>query len=260
MQSKIITIDGGSASGKGTIARMLAREFNFNYLNSGALYRIVAYECKQQGIFEQIKIEKKDVLERTGLVEAMAATPTRGPEQENFFSENIINKIVQIGQNLAPIFLDEKVILDGIDIWPIIRTEEMGKLASEISIIPELRQALTTFQRNCADIENAPHGLVAEGRDMGTKIFPDSKIKIFLNASAETQAKRRLKDELAHDPSATYENILEKIKARDKRDKERAHGALTIAEGAFVIDTDNLNIEQVFDLAKNYCKRILEKN
>lgn len=226
MQANIITIDGGSASGKGTIARMLAKEFNFSYLNSGALYRIVAYKCKQEGIFDQIKIERKD----------------------------IINKIAKIGQNIAPIFLDEQVILDGTDIWPTIRTEEMGKLASEISHIPELRSALVDFQRKCAD---APIGLVAEGRDMGTKIFTDAPVKIFLNASAETQAKRRWKDELAHDPSATYEKILEKIIARDKRDKERAHGALLIAESAFVIDTDNLNIEEVFKQAKSYCIDVL---
>ena len=216
----IIARDGPSASGKGTISRKLAEHFNFNYLNSGSLYRLTAHIAKQKGV--------------------------------NFSDEK---EIVKIGANLSPIFLGEKVLIDDIDIWPEISKEEAGKLAAEISPITELRGALFTFQRS--QIKNP--GLVAEGRDMTSEVFTDAKIKIYLDATPEVQAKRRLKDEQDKNINTTYEELLETMKKRDYADKNRKMGALKIVPEALYIDTSNLNREEVFEIAKNYCEKILNK-
>ncbi len=216
----IIAIDGPSASGKGTISRKLAEYFNFNYLNSGSLYRLTAYIAKNKNI--------------------------------DFKNED---EIVKIGANLSPIFLGEKVLIDGIDIWPEISKEGSGKLAAEISPIIELRETLFTFQRS--QIKNP--GLVAEGRDMTSEVFTDAKIKIYLDATPEVQARRRLKDEQDKNINTTYEELLESMRKRDYVDKNRKMGALRIVPDALYIDTSNLNREEVFEIAKNYCEKILNK-
>ncbi len=216
----IIAIDGPSASGKGTISRKLAEYFGFNYLNSGSLYRLTAYIAKNKNIdFDNQK------------------------------------EIVKIGANLSPIFLGEKVIIDEVDIWPEISKEEAGKLAAQISPIIELRKVLYNFQRS--QIKNP--GLVAEGRDMTSEVFIDAKIKIYLDATPEVQAKRRLKDEQDKNINTTYEELLETMRRRDHADKNRSMGALKLVEDALYIDTSNLNREEVFEIARNYCEEILNK-
>ncbi len=220
MKINIIAIDGPSASGKGTIARRLAEHFKFNYLNSGSLYRLTAYMAKQQNIsFE---------------------------DQE---------KIIKIGANLSPIFFGEEVIVDGVDIWPEISKEKIGKLAALISPIPELRSALFNFQRS----QIKSPGLVAEGRDMTSEVFTDAKIKIYLDATPKVQAKRRLKDEQDKNINATYEDLLETMRKRDYADKNRSVGALKLVPEALYIDTSNLTREEVFEIAKNYCENVLLK-
>lgn len=216
----IIAIDGPSASGKGTIARKLAKHFNFNYLNSGSLYRLTAYAAKQKDIsFEDHK------------------------------------NIIKIGANLSPIFLDEKVIINDIDVWPEISKEEVGKLAAIISPIPELRSTLFNFQRS----QVKSPGLVAEGRDMTSQVFKDAIIKIYLDATPEVQARRRLKDEQDKNINATYEDLLETMKKRDYADKNRNIGALKLVPDALYIDTSDLTCDEVFEKAKSYCEDILLK-
>lgn len=216
----IIAIDGPSASGKGTISRKLAEYFGFNYLNSGSLYRLTAHIAKQKGI--------------------------------DFSDEK---EIVKIGANLSPIFLGETVLVDNVDIWPEISKEEAGKLAAQISPIVELRKTLFTFQRSQIKMP----GLIAEGRDMTSEVFIDAKIKIYLDATPEVQAKRRLKDEQDKNINTTYEELLESMRKRDYVDKNRSMGALKIMSDALYIDTSNMNKEEVFELAKNYCEKILNK-
>jgi cytidylate kinase len=214
----IIAIDGPSASGKGTVARRLAKHFNFNYLNSGSLYRLTAYIAKERNI-----------------------------------SHDDHEEIIKIGANLSPIFLDEKVLIDDVDVWPHISKEEIGAAAAKISPIPDLRKSLYSFKRSLIK----GNGLVAEGRDMASEVFKDAKIKIYLDATPEVQAKRRLKDEQEKDIEVTYEGLLEKMRARDHADKNRPVGALKITEDAYYIDTSSLSREEVFELIKNHCDKML---
>jgi cytidylate kinase len=214
----IIAIDGPSASGKGTVARRLAKHFNFNYLNSGSLYRLTAYIAKERNI-----------------------------------SHDDHQEIIKIGANLSPIFLDEKVLIDNVDVWPHISKEDVGLAAAKISPIPELREVLHSFKRSL--IKDG--GLVAEGRDMTSKVFIDAKIKIYLDANLEAQTKRRLRDEQEKNINTTYEELLEKIRDRDHADKNRPVGALKITEDAYYVDTSNLTQEEVFELIKNHCDKIL---
>ena len=211
----IIAIDGTSSSGKGTIAYRLAQYLGFNYLNSGALYRLVAYEALSSGI------ELDD-------------------------TERLIN----IAKNLEVTFEDRMVIVNGDDIWPIIGTQTYGNPASIVSRIPEVRYAL--FERQRAMIQ-AP-GLVAEGRDMCTNVFKDAKVKIYFDADPQVRAQRRFKDEEAIHSGKTLEQIFEEILARDERDKNKEVGALFPAEDARIIDSTQLDREQVLEACIAWCE------
>ncbi len=215
----IIAIDGPTACGKGTIARMLAKHFGYHYLNVGSLYRLTAYLAKQKNI------DAKNIVE-----------------------------IVKIGESLrgasAPLFIDEQVVIGGMDVWGEISKEEIGKLASLISPIRELRQALYDFERSQIKLP----GLVAEGRDMTSEVFKDAHIKIYLDASPEEQAKRRWKDEQSKNSGITFERLVQIMEERNNSDKNREHGKLEIVPEAYYIDTSNLDVEGVFKLALDYAK------
>jgi CMP/dCMP kinase len=211
----IIAIDGTSSSGKGTVAYKLAQYFGFHYLNSGALYRLVAYEAISSGI-----------------------------EFDN--TELLIN----IAKNLDVVFEDKKVIVNGDDVWPIISTQTYGNPASIVSRIPEVRYALHEAQRNMI---KAP-GLVAEGRDMCTNVFEDAQVKIYLDADPKARASRRfLEEEKAH-TGKTFEQIYEELLARDERDKNKEVGALYPAEDALIIDSTDMNREEVLEACIAWCK------
>lgn len=210
----IIAIDGTSASGKGTIAYKLAQHFGFNYLNSGALYRLVAYEALTKGV----AFDDKDAL-------------------------------VQIAKELEPIFEDKKVLLHGNDIWPIIGTQTFGNPASIVSRIPEVRYALQESQRNMI---KSP-GLVAEGRDMCTHVFKDAHVKIYFDADPNIRAERRFKDEESAKSGKTFEQILEEILARDERDKNKEVGRLYPAEDALILDSTNMSREEVLERCIAWC-------
>lgn len=218
----VIAVDGPSASGKGTVAQLVAEALGFGYLDSGALYRVVAFAAKQNNI------DWSDA-------EAVAACAGKLDIQ----------------------FKNTQVYLNNIDISEDIRTEEMGKGASQVAVHAPLRAALVDLQHN---FRQAP-GLVADGRDMGTVIFPDAELKVFLTASTETRADRRYKQLLGKGLPANYESILLDLQERDARDKGRASAPLLMAKDAILLETDNLTIaEAVNTVLQNFKHKKLNKN
>lgn len=211
----IIAIDGTSSSGKGTIAYKLAHYLGYNYLNSGALYRLVAYEAISSGI----ELDNTDLL-------------------------------VNIAKNLDVTFEDKKVIVNGDDVWPIISSQTYGNPASIVSRIPEVRYALTEAQRAMA---KAP-GLVAEGRDMCTNIFKDATVKFYFDADPQIRAKRRYMDEENMHSGKTFEMIYEEIMQRDERDMNKEVGRLYPAEDAKIIDSTHMNREEVLEACIAWCE------
>ncbi len=220
----VVTIDGPSGSGKGTICQMLARQLGWHLLDSGALYRIV------------------------GLAAEKSAT--------DFDDEQAL---AELAANLDVEFLPGKVgepaavILDGETISEQVRAETTGALASKVAVHNGVREALKSLQRSFA---KAP-GLVADGRDMGTVIFTDAPVKIYLTASAEERAERRYKQLLAQGESVNLAALLEDIQRRDERDMNRTVAPLKPADDAVVIDSTATAIEDVFQrvlsLVKAHC-------
>jgi cytidylate kinase len=199
----VIAIDGPSASGKGTVAQLVASSLGFHYLDSGALYRIVAFAAQQNNI---------------AWSDALALTACT--------------------KKLKIEFINEQVLLNNQDVSNEIRTEEIGKGASQVAVHAPLRAALVDMQHGFC---KAP-GLVADGRDMGTVIFPEAELKVFLTASTETRALRRFKQLQGKNQSANYENILQDLTERDARDKNRTSAPLLMADDAILLETNNVGI------------------
>ncbi len=251
----IIAIDGTTASGKGSLARRLAAHYKYNYLNSGALYRLTAYVLKN----EEFDFDKYHSLRK----ERESEIEKHKNNQENNFENgqtsyiedptytDMENKVTKAGEYLSPIFIDKKVIVNDIDVWPIISTQEYGNYAAKISPTLRLREALYMYQRN----QIKSPGLVAEGRDMTGVVYSDAACKIYLDASPEERAKRRLKDEALEDSGKhkDYDDVLAEIHDRDTKDKNRHHGALTIVADAYYLDNTNLNMEQTLQKAIECC-------
>jgi cytidylate kinase len=204
----VIAIDGPAASGKGTVAARVAAALGFAYLDSGALYRLVALAAVRSGI-------PLDQPERLGTLAAV----------------------------LPVVFRDGEVFLAGELASEDIRTQEAGAAASRVAAYPAVRSALLARQRAFRQ----PPGLVAEGRDMGTVVFPDAKLKVFLTASAEARAERRYKQLIDKGLSANMLGLLEEIRERDARDSTRAAAPLKPAVDAVSLDTTTLSIEQAVD-------------
>ena len=218
MTVPVITIDGPAASGKGTIAERAARALGFHYLDSGALYRLAALASLEAGI---------DLSD--------------GPAAE------------AVARNLKPLFRDSRIWLEGRDVTEAIRTEKVGVAASQVAAIPGVRKALFDLQRNAAE---AP-GLVADGRDMGTVVFPDAPVKIFLDASSQERAHRRMLQLQEKGFSVNFERLLAEIEERDYRDRNRAVAPLVPAADALVLDSTRLSIEQVIEKALQYARQKL---
>ena len=219
----IIAIDGPAGSGKSTVAKLVAKKLGFLYLDTGAMYRAVAYKMKKENLSEKELIEKLDSIDL---------------------------KLLDTDKGI-------KVILDGEDITGKIRTEEIGKLASRIAKIPEIREKLVQLQRKIAlEAKNA----VLEGRDIGTVVFPDAELKIFMTASPEERAKRRYLQLKEKGENPSYEDILKSVLERDKADMERKIAPLKPAKDAIVIDTTNKTIEKVVNIIVSKAKEILKKN
>ena len=206
----VIAIDGPSASGKGTVAQIVAEKLGYHYLDSGALYRIVALAAFELSIDWQ--------------------------------AEDDIAKLVS---QLSIKFEHGETYLNDADVSEKIRTEQMGQGASKVAAHPLVRIALVDLQHS---FRQAP-GLVADGRDMATVIFPDAKIKIFLSASAEVRAERRYKQLINKGLEADYQAILKDLQDRDARDSQRTVAPLQQAPDAILLETSNLTIEQAVNEA-----------
>ena len=216
----VITIDGPSGAGKGTIAQMLALDLNWNILDSGALYRTLAYFMLEQEIEIQDFEENKEFIKESFIVT---------------FDPGIVGEPV-------------KVIFNDNDITNKVRTEEIAKKTSDLATLPMIREFIKPCQR---DFMTLP-GLIADGRDMGTVIFSDAKHKIFLTASIEERAKRRQAQLKRQGSKVNMRLLLQELEERDKKDTERTHSPLKPADGSVIVDTSNLSPEGVVKEIKQY--------
>ncbi|MGV3469942.1 (d)CMP kinase [Limnobacter sp.] len=205
----VIAIDGPTASGKGTVAALVAAKLAYHYLDSGAIYRVLAVAAAQADL---------------------------DPD-----SPDDLQHIISMAANLPVKFHGDRVLLQDIDVSEAIRTEEAGVMASRLAVVPEVRAGLLQRQR---DFRQAP-GLVADGRDMGSVVFPDSVLKVFLTASAQVRAERRVKQIEGRGQQADFQAIFNDLMARDKRDSERAVAPLKPCDDALVLDCSNMPIDQV---------------
>jgi len=217
----IITIDGPSASGKGTIAQLVAKKLGFHYLDSGSLYRLVALKSMQSHV---------DI---------------HNTEQ-----------LAEIARNLNVVFKNENIYLDDSIVTDAIRAEQCGTLASQLAAHPQVREALTERQRSFCQ---SP-GLVTDGRDMGSVIFPDAILKIFLTASADIRAQRRYKQLIEKGINANITDLLQDIQKRDERDSNRSIAPLRQGADARLLDTTSLTISQAQDAVLSWYNEIYAKN
>jgi len=213
----VITVDGPVSSGKGTVARRLALRLGWHLLDSGALYRLTGYCASAQGV---------DLHDEMSLVPLAQSLPVVFREQAD----------------------ETQILLDGEDVSRIIRQESVGEMASQVAVLPGVRAALLDRQRCFAQ---AP-GLVADGRDMGTVVFPDAPLKIFLTASPEERARRRYNQLKEKGFSANLAALVEDIRTRDARDTHRSVAPLVAAQDAVVIDSTDMTVDEVLS-------RILEQ-
>lgn len=224
--SFIIAVDGPGGAGKGELTKRLAAHYDFNLLDSGAIYRVLAYAARKAGL----ALFDEDSLEQQALV-----------------------------LNLSFMTQDDgvHVILNNEDISAAIRTEQAGADASKVAALPKVRNALLQRQRDFAQLGK---GLVADGRDMGTVVFPQAQVKIFLDASCEVRAQRRVLQLQQSGKSADFETVLQEIKERDNRDRNRAVAPLKASKDAITIDSSNISIDEMVAIAINYIDSILAQH
>ena len=216
----IVAIDGPAGTGKGTIASLVSKRLNFTYIDTGAMYRCVALQMIRDGIGLDADIEIiKELLGRVKIT-----------------FKNIEEK--------------QHVFLNGEDVSDLIRTPQINEIVSPVSAIKEIRIKLVELQRELG----AEGDVIMEGRDITTVVFPNAEVKIYLTADAEERAMRRYKELVAKGVETTYEETLESINKRDYNDMHKEMGALQIAEGAEVVDTTHMSIEEVYETVK----RIIE--
>jgi len=211
-QSTVITVDGPSGSGKGTICRLLSQKLGWNLLDSGALYRLTALAARHHGVD----------LDDVEALQVLAA--------------HLDVRFVASGDDS-----DVQIFLEGEEVTKAIRAEDVGLDASKVAAQQPVRSALLSRQR---DFAQAP-GLIADGRDMGTVVFPDAVLKIYLDASAEERAQRRYKQLIDKGVGASLEDILQDLRARDDRDMNRSAAPLKPAEDAIRLDSTSMSIDEV---------------
>ncbi len=215
----VITVDGPGGAGKGELTKRLAKALDYELLDSGAIYRVLAYAARKAGL-------------------------------ALFDEESLVQEAAVLNLAFDPQDDGVHVLLNGEDVSKAIRTEEAGVNASKVAALPEVRKALLQRQR---DFDQG-RGLVADGRDMGTVVFPKAPVKIFLTASAQVRAQRRVLQLEQKGASADFDEILKEIQDRDERDTKRAASPLVPAEDATVIDSTNLSIDEVFNQAMELVK------
>lgn len=213
-RNPVITIDGASGTGKGVVTHRVAKKLGWGLLDSGVLYRVLAYAAEKHAIHFEDEPKLTDLANDLAIV---------------FHAPSLSDP--------------PRIIFEDEDVTSLIRTEKMGNAASKVGAFPQVRQALLARQRAFRQ----PPGLVTDGRDMGTIVFPDAELKIFLTASPEERAKRRyhqLKEIGIH---VNVGDLVHELKERDQRDQARAHAPLKPADDAICIDTDHLTIKEVVD-------------
>jgi len=214
MEFKIIAIDGPSGVGKSTISNLLAERLGFFYVDTGAMFRCLAWNWEKNGC----------------------------PENKE--------SLLTLGNQTEIIFNKEEIICNGTDVTHLIRTEHISRQASKISVFPSIREIMKKQQREIVEkIQKLKkyHGAVLEGRDIGTIVFPGAEFKFFLDASPEVRAKRRLTQINADGGNSNYEEILEALNNRDFQDKNRKVAPLKPAKDAIIIDTASLSVSQVLE-------------
>lgn len=212
----IVTIDGPAGAGKSTTAKAVAEKTGLPYLDTGALYRAVAWKLDKEGV---------------------------APEDGEKIAETLKDFKIEVAGG--------KVTADGEDVTRAIRTARVDSIVSAYAARPEVRDALTGFQR-----AQAANGLVADGRDMGTVIFPDAELKIFLTASAEERARRRCTEREAKGESADYDEILKQVIERDRYDMTREIAPLRPAQGCVILDSTDMSAAEVVDAIASLAKEI----
>ncbi len=221
----VIAIDGPAASGKGAVAQAVAERLGFHYLDSGAIYRAAALAIARSGL----NVDSPNL-----------------PEDD----------VVRIASSMNLSFRSGNIYIANQNVTDTIRSEECGKNASKIAVLAKLRQALLELQHSF----RRPPGLVAEGRDMGTVVFPDAELKIFLTASAQIRAERRHKQLMEKGINATIKDLLGEIEARDARDFGRSVAPLRASESTIPIDTSTLDLTQSIDAVLKLYRRNAFKN
>lgn len=216
----IITIDGPAGAGKGTISKLVSQNMGFHYLDSGAIYRVIAFEANQKGL-----------------------------------ATDQISQITELIDEINIQFIGDKIFLTDKDVSELIRSEDIGKFASEIAKNEEIRKNILEFQKSFFK----PPGLVADGRDMGTVIFPKAKVKIFLTASIQERANRRYKQLILKEKDVNLTDLFQRIKLRDESDKNRQISPLKAANDAYLVKTDNLSIKQSYEKVMEIIKSKIDK-
>jgi len=216
----IITIDGPAGAGKGTISKLVSQNMGFHYLDSGAIYRVIAFEANQKGL-----------------------------------ATDQISQITELIDEINIQFIGDKIFLTDKDVSELIRSEDIGKFASEIAKNEEIRKNILEFQKSFFK----PPGLVADGRDMGTVIFPKAKVKIFLTASIQERANRRYKQLILKEKDVNLTDLFQRIKLRDESDKNRKISPLKAANDAFLVKTDNLSIKQSYEKVMEIIKSKIDR-
>ena len=221
--NKIITVDGPSGAGKGTLCYALAEKLGFALLDSGAIYRVTALAALKRNA---------DLTNETALADLAR----------------------HLDIQFVPKNGEVYVLLGGMDVSHLIRTQEVADAASKVAVFPQVRAALLQLQQDFAKND----GLIADGRDMGTVVFPDAQVKLFLDASAEERAKRRYNQLQNKGISGNFAQILAEIKERDLRDRNRAVAPLKPADDAFLLDSTTLSIDEVICQALSYIQQRID--
>ena len=229
MKRIIIAIDGHSSTGKSTLARQLAKALGYIYVDSGAMYRAVTLYAMKQGI-----------VSKDGLI-----------------TETLIEHLPNIHLHFEPNAVTERadMCLNGVNVEQEIRSMDVSEFVSQVSAVPEVRRKLVSEQHKIG----AARGVVMDGRDIGTVVFPDAELKFFMTASPEIRAKRRFQELESKGMSAEFDAVLQNVIERDHQDSTRKDSPLVQASDAIVIDNSELSMQAQFDLAMSYVNRLLSQ-